>query len=65
MDRRYTKFYGVHGDAAADIAHDAILGNLLLFTIFTLMICFRCENIYLGSVIEINDLLDSFKKKKN
>ncbi|KAM7470275.1 hypothetical protein LguiA_008458 [Lonicera macranthoides] len=23
--RRYTKFYGTHGDAAADIAHDAIL----------------------------------------
>ncbi|KAL5555108.1 hypothetical protein UlMin_037344 [Ulmus minor] len=23
--RRYTKFYGIHGDAAADIAHDAIL----------------------------------------
>lgn len=26
MYRRYTKFYGIHGDAAADIAHDAILG---------------------------------------
>ncbi|ESW25905.1 hypothetical protein PHAVU_003G075400 [Phaseolus vulgaris] len=23
--RRYTKFYGTHGDAAADIAHDAII----------------------------------------
>nr|XP_048335999.1 non-lysosomal glucosylceramidase isoform X1 [Ziziphus jujuba var. spinosa] len=23
--RRYTKFYGIHGNAAADIAHDAIL----------------------------------------
>ena len=29
--RRYTKFYGTHGDAAAKIAHDAILGNLLCF----------------------------------
>lgn len=27
--RRYTKFYGTHGDAAADIAHDAIIGNIL------------------------------------
>ncbi|KAL5099065.1 hypothetical protein RYX36_003392 [Vicia faba] len=27
--RRYTKFYGTKGDAAADIAHDAIIGNLL------------------------------------
>ena len=26
--RRYTKFYGTLGDAAADIAHDAILGNV-------------------------------------
>lgn len=34
MGRRYTKFYGIHGNAAADIAHDAILGNLLLCTIF-------------------------------
>ncbi|KAJ6715552.1 BILE ACID BETA-GLUCOSIDASE-RELATED [Salix viminalis] len=25
--RRYTKFYGPHGDAAANIAHDAILGH--------------------------------------
>ncbi|KAF7802268.1 non-lysosomal glucosylceramidase isoform X1 [Senna tora] len=25
--RRYTKFYGNNGDAAADIAHDAILGH--------------------------------------
>ncbi|KAL9390761.1 hypothetical protein Peur_014681 [Populus x canadensis] len=25
--RRYTKFYGTHGDAAANIAHDAILGH--------------------------------------
>lgn len=27
MNRRYTKFYGTHGNAAANIAHDAILGN--------------------------------------
>ncbi|XP_010520789.1 PREDICTED: non-lysosomal glucosylceramidase [Tarenaya hassleriana] len=25
--RRYTKFYGTHGDAAAQIAHDALLGH--------------------------------------
>ncbi|XP_061363547.1 uncharacterized protein LOC133307132 isoform X2 [Gastrolobium bilobum] len=25
--RRYTKFYGTNGDAAADIAHDAIIGH--------------------------------------
>lgn len=30
MNRRYTKFYGIHGDAAENIAHDAILGNVLL-----------------------------------
>ncbi|KAL5056306.1 hypothetical protein RYX36_036988 [Vicia faba] len=28
-NRRYTKFYGTKGDAAADIAHDAIIDNLL------------------------------------
>lgn len=28
--RRYTKFYGNLGDAAADIARDAILGNFWL-----------------------------------
>ena len=33
MNRRYTKFYGIHGDAAANIAHDAILGNVILYTI--------------------------------
>lgn len=27
MNRRYTKFYGTRGNAAANIAHDAILGN--------------------------------------
>eukprot|EP01018_Ginkgo_biloba_P010207 Gb_33022 [translate_table: standard] len=25
--RRYTKFYGTHGDAAADLVHDAIIGH--------------------------------------
>lgn len=25
--RRYTKFYGTDGDAAAKLVHDAILGN--------------------------------------
>lgn len=28
INRRYTKFYGTNGDAAARIAHDAILGNV-------------------------------------
>lgn len=28
-NRRYTKFYGSHGDAAEKIVHDAILGNCL------------------------------------
>lgn len=32
MNRRYTKFYGTHGNAAANIAHDAILGNDCLYT---------------------------------
>lgn len=26
-DRRYTKFYGFNGNAAADLAQDAILGD--------------------------------------
>ena len=28
INRRYTKFYGTRGDAAAKIAHYAILGNV-------------------------------------
>lgn len=28
INRRYTKFYGTQGDAAAKIAHDAILGEV-------------------------------------
>lgn len=31
--RHYTKFYGSNGDAAANIAHDAILGNISLFSL--------------------------------
>ena len=29
LNRRYTKFYGTNGDAAANIARDAIIGNIL------------------------------------
>lgn len=30
--RRYAKFYGANGDAAANLAHDAILGNVKNFS---------------------------------
>lgn len=30
--RRYTKFYGTDGDAAATLAHDAILGIIHFLT---------------------------------
>jgi len=36
--RRYTKFYGTHGDAAADIAHDAIIGNIPCRTPLNIMV---------------------------
>lgn len=39
IHRRYTKFYGTQGDAAARIAHDAILGNVLAFSFFIDYLC--------------------------
>lgn len=35
--RRYTKFYGINGDAAARIASDAILGNIYSIAIVQLV----------------------------
>lgn len=41
IHRRYTKFYGTHGDAAARIAHDAILGNVLVCTFCIDYMCIK------------------------